>query len=107
MWAVDGATDGVCMTSATRTDAWTYDDFTSPRLDPDRWRVMSIVGADGRTHQYQDRNARVRTGDGRLELTVNPFTRFHDSDPRQNNAKQMYRSARRFAVPATGRLTFE
>jgi hypothetical protein len=68
---------------------------------------MSITGADGRTHQYQDRNAEVRTGDGRLQLTVNPFTRFHDSDPRQNNAKQFYRSVRRFGVPEAGPLTFE
>ncbi|BCB91793.1 DUF6081 family protein [Phytohabitans suffuscus] len=95
------------MTSALRTDAWTYDDFTSGELDPARWSIMSISGADGRTHRYQDRNALVRTGDGRLELTVNPFTRFHDTDPRQNNAKQMYRSVRRFAVPEAGRLTFE
>lgn len=95
------------MTSALRTNAWTYDDFTSPELDPARWTIMSITGADGQTHRYQDRNARTRTGDGRFELTVNPFTRFHDTDPRQNNAKQMYRSVRRFAVPAEGQLTFE
>ncbi|MEV1056850.1 DUF6081 family protein [Micromonospora chalcea] len=95
------------MTSALRTSAWTYDDFTGRELDPARWAVMSITGADGQTHRYQDRNARVRTGDGRLELTVDPFTRFHDTDPRQNNAKQMYRSVRRFAVPAEGTLTVE
>lgn len=108
-----GGTDGGGMTSLPQTeslpqtDAWTYDDFTSAELDPALWTIMSIAGADGQRHQYRDRNARVRTGDGRLELTVNPFTRFHDTDPRQNNAKQMYRSVRRFAVPATGRLTFE
>ncbi len=93
--------------SLPQTDAWTYDDFTRAELDPGRWTVMSITGADGERHQYRDRNARIRTGDGRLELTVNPFTRFHDRDPRQNNAKQMYRSVRRFAVPPAGRLSFE
>jgi hypothetical protein len=107
MSTVGGGSDGVFMTSALKTNAWTYDDFTSRQLDPARWRIMAIVGADGETHQYQDRNAQVRCGDRRLELTVNPFTRFHDTDPRQNNAKQMYRSVRRFAVPAAGRLTFE
>ncbi|GAA4444168.1 DUF6081 family protein [Phytohabitans houttuyneae] len=95
------------MRSALKTNAWTYDDFTSGELDPARWTVMSIAGADGQTHTYQDRNARVHTGDGRLELTVNPFTRFHDSDPRQNNAKQMYRSVRRFTAPPAGELAFE
>lgn len=95
------------MRSALKTNAWTYDDFTTAEVDPARWTIMSITGADGLTHQYRDRNARVRTGDGRLELTVHPFTRFHDTDPRQNNAKQMYRSVRRFAVPEEGELAFE
>ncbi|MCD0448655.1 DUF6081 family protein [Actinocorallia sp. API 0066] len=95
------------MRSALQTSPWTYDDFTGGEIDPARWRIMSIAGADGETHQYRDRNARVRTGNGSLELTVNPFTRFHDTDPRQNNAKQMYRSVHRFAVPDAGLLTFE
>lgn len=95
------------MTSAVQTGSWTYDDFTSERLDPGRWTVMSIAGADGRIHEYLDRNAQVRTGDGRLRMTVNPFTRFHDADPRQNNAKVMYRSVHRFGIPAAGSLTFE
>jgi hypothetical protein len=98
------------MTSALETNAWTnnwtYDDFTSGELDPGRWTVMSMVGADGVVHPYRDRNARVRTGDGRLELTVSPFTRFHDSDPRQNNAKHMFRSVQRFGTPERGSLTF-
>ncbi|MEV0776495.1 DUF6081 family protein [Streptomyces sp. NPDC050433] len=95
------------MTSAPETSTWTYDDFTTVELDPARWRIMSMEGADGERRRYQDRNARLRTGDGRFELTVDPFSRFHDTDPRRNNAKQMYRSVRRFAVPAEGRLTFE
>lgn len=95
------------MTPAPRTNGWTYDDFTGGELDPARWSIMSIAGTDGETRHYRDRNAQARTGDGHFELTVNPFTRFHDTDPRQNNAKQMYRSVRRFAVPVAGRLTFE
>ncbi|MEV6752874.1 DUF6081 family protein [Streptomyces sp. NPDC051214] len=95
------------MTWAPEKDTWTYDDFTSGELDPARWQIMAIDGADGESHQYRDRNARVRTGDGHFELTVNPFSRFHDTDPRQNNAKQMYRSVRRFSVPTAGELTFE
>lgn len=106
MTADSGGADGVLMTSALRTNAWTYDDFTSGELDPARWCVMSTAGADGVRHRYEDRNTRIRTGHGRLELTVDPFTRFHDTDPRQNNAKQFYRSVRRFTVPAAGALTF-
>ncbi|MEO3850147.1 DUF6081 family protein [Streptomyces sp. B8F3] len=95
------------MTSASVASTWTYDDFTRGALDPARWRVMEMTGAGGVRHEYRDDNARVGTGDGRLTLTVNPFSRFHDTDPRRNNAKQMYRSVRRFDVPAGGRLTFE
>ena len=87
-------------------DTWTYDDFTGDDLDG-RWAVMTVPGAGGERHAYQDANAEVRTGDGHLELTVHPFSRFHDTDPRQNNAKQFYRSAERFDVPAGGRLTVE
>ncbi|MFF1715875.1 DUF6081 family protein [Streptomyces sp. NPDC058268] len=95
------------MTSAPEKNVWTYDDFTSRELDSARWKIMAINGADGERHRYQDRNARMRIDEGRFEVTVNPFTRFHDTDPRQNNAKQMYQSVRRFPVPAAGDLTFE
>jgi hypothetical protein len=95
------------MTTRTESLIWTYDDFTGAGLDPDRWTVMTVPGADGQRYAYEDRNAVVRTGFGGLELTVHPFSRFHDSDPRQNNAKQMYRSVQRFAVPPDGQLTFE
>jgi hypothetical protein len=95
------------MSLAPEIDAWTYDDFTSGELDPARWRILAVKGANGERHAYQDRNARPRTGDGRFEVTVNPFSRFHDTDPIQNNAKQMYRSVQRFTVPAGGQLKVE
>lgn len=85
----------------------TYDDFTGRELDPARWEILSVPGQDGERYAYQDRNAVVSTGDGHLEVTVNPFTRFHDTDRRQNHAKQMYRSTERFLVPDGGELTFE
>nr|WP_042178314.1 DUF6081 family protein [Kibdelosporangium sp. MJ126-NF4]CEL13106.1 hypothetical protein [Kibdelosporangium sp. MJ126-NF4]CTQ98793.1 hypothetical protein [Kibdelosporangium sp. MJ126-NF4] len=92
------------MSSATETVAWTYDDFTSDALDPARWKILEVVGPDGERHAYQDRNARLRTGDGHFELTVHPFSRFHDVDPLQNNAKQMYESVQRLTVPVGGHL---
>lgn len=95
------------MSVAPATSTWTYDDFTSAELDPDRWTIMVVPGRNGERHAYRDRNARVRTGDGRFELTIDPFSRFHDSDPVQNNAKQMYRSVRRFAVPEGVELRVE
>lgn len=95
------------MTSASETVAWTYDDFTSDELDPARWRILAARGADGERYPYEDRNARTRTGDGRFELTINPFSRFHDTNPLENHAKQMYQSAQRFHVPPGGGLKVE
>lgn len=95
------------MVATTQTDAWTYDDFAGAELDPARWEVMTVPGPGGEPIPYRDDNALVRTGDGALEVTVHPFTRFHDTDRRLNNAKQFFRSAERFAVPRRGELTFE
>jgi hypothetical protein len=86
---------------------WIYDDFTDAELSPARWAILRAKGPDGTLYPYQDRNATVRTGDGAVELTIVPFTRFHDSNPLQNNAKQMYCSVERIPVPATGSLTVE
>jgi hypothetical protein len=95
------------MNSVPEMAMWTYDDFTGEELDPARWRILTVRGVDGEQHAYQDRNARWRTGDGRFELTIDPFSRFHDTDPKQNNAKQMYQSVQRFTVPAAGQLRLE
>lgn len=84
-----------------------YDDFTAATLDPERWTILTAKGPDGSLHPYADRNAAVVTGDGEVAITVNPFTRFHDTDPLRNNAKQMYRSTERIDVPPSGDLVVE
>jgi len=84
-----------------------YDDFTATALDPERWTILRAKGPDGSLHPYEDRNAHVTTGDGAVEISIKPFSRFHDTDPLRNNAKQMYRSTQRIEVPADGALTVE
>lgn len=79
----------------------TYDEFTGHELDPRRWTVLTVPGG----YTFEDRNAVVQAGGGHLEVTVNPFTRFHDTDPRQDFAKQFYYSVERFDVPPNGQLT--
>ncbi|MBQ1023703.1 DUF6081 family protein [Micromonospora sp. C95] len=95
------------MSATPSPTAWTYDDFTTPALDPDRWEILRVSGNDGVRHAYQDRNARLHCGDGAFEMSIVPFSRFHDTSPIQNNAKQMYRSTQRFLAPAEGELRFE
>jgi 2-amino-4-deoxychorismate synthase len=84
-----------------------YDDFAGPRLDPGHWNLVEVKDADGIAHEYSDPNAMVRTGNGQLEVTVNPFTRFHDRVPMLNNAKQMYISAEPIGLDRGCETTFE
>ncbi|WBB50425.1 DUF6081 family protein [Verrucosispora sp. WMMA2044] len=95
------------MSTTPAPTAWTYDDFTAPVIDSDRWELLRVPGPDGVLHTYQDRNARLHSGDGGFEMSIVPFSRFHDTSPIQNNAKQMYRSVQRFLVPTQGELRFE
>lgn len=84
-----------------------YDDFAGPRLDPERWNLVAVKDADGIAHQYSDKNAVVRTGNGQFTMTVNPFTRFHDRVPMLNNAKQMYISTELVGFAPGSETTFE
>lgn len=95
------------MTAMQSDTAWIYDDFSTSTLDPAKWTILQVQGADGRSYPYQDRNAELRTGDGVFELSIIPFTRFHDTNPLENNAKQMYRTVEPIEVPADGMLTAE
>jgi hypothetical protein len=81
-----------------------YDDFTASRLDA-RWAIAEI-DHDGTRYPYTDPNAVVCTGDGRLELTIRPFSRYHDSIQVLNNPKQLYVSTRRFPTPPGSEVTF-
>jgi hypothetical protein len=71
-------------------------------LDERYWRVMVVPDGSGEPVRYLDDNARVDTGRDGLCATIDPFSRFHDTDPRRNNAKLMYLSTARIPVPATG-----
>lgn len=84
-----------------------YDDFTSPEVHPDRWVVAEFRAPDGSMSAATDRNAQVTTGNGRLRVHVNPFTRFHDEVPILNNPKQLFVSKQRIATPPGSVVTFE
>ncbi|WP_207782128.1 DUF6081 family protein [Phytoactinopolyspora limicola] len=86
-----------------------YDSFLerSTQLDPSRWEIVRMRDQNGTVHEYRDRNARVRAGDGRLNISVLPFTRFHDTDPMGNNAKLLCLSTEHFKAPPGLELIFE
>ena len=84
-----------------------YEDFTSSELDPERWSVAAFRGPDGDLSPCMDRNAVIRIGNGRLQASIRPFTRFHDSVPILNNPKLLYLSTRRFETPPGSVTRFE
>lgn len=84
-----------------------YDDFSAGALDPSRWSVAELRQAEGPPYRYADPNAVVRTGDGRLEVAINPFSRFHDRVQVLNNPKQLYISSWRFDTPPGTVVEFE
>jgi hypothetical protein len=92
---------------AVRQEQVVYDDFRAPELDAGRWSIAQMRQADGPPYPYEDPNARVRTGDGRLELTINPFSRWHDEVQTLNNPKQLYLSTRRFPTEPGTVVEFE
>lgn len=62
---------------------------------------------DGSHWEYREPGAFVVVRHGWLQVAVVPFTRSHDRFQVLDNAKHMYYSRQRFAVPDGGRVTFE
>jgi hypothetical protein len=71
-------------------------------LDRRYWRIVEVTDADGERCAYRDGNARVRVGPAEVVATIDPFSRFDDTDPRRNHAKLLYLSTERLPVPASG-----
>jgi hypothetical protein len=68
----------------------TYDDFRTPLINPDKWATAKLPLGDGKMWEYLDPNTVIRTGDGRCEITVNPFSRSHDSIQIADNPKTLF-----------------
>lgn len=85
----------------------TYDALTAAVLRSDRWTIAQMRDEHGVTHPYADPNAQVQTGDGWFEVTIDPFTRFHDTVQVLNNPKQLYMSTQRIATPPGTEVCFE
>ena len=61
----------------------------------------------GQRWDYREPNSVVLVRDGWLQVAAVPYTRGHDHVQILDNAKHMYFSKERFAVPSGGRITFE
>src|SRR3989304_6507239 len=83
-----------------------YDPFTTPHLDPNKWTIAAFPLGNGEFWRWEEPDAKVKTGDGKLEITVNPYTRFHNQVQIFDNPKHLILGTRNFAVPEKGVISF-
>lgn len=77
-------------------------------LEPDgHWAIGAFPLPGGGTWQYREPAAVVLVRNGWLQVAAVPYTRGNDRVQILDNAKHMYFSKERFAVPPGGRITFE
>jgi hypothetical protein len=83
----------------------TYDDFSSDAPSPEFWQVAGVPLGDGAFWMYQDANARVSCSDNRCTISIQQFSRHHDTVQIFDNPKQLYLSTHAWATGG-GPLTF-
>src|SRR5690242_6788469 len=83
-----------------------YSNFASIVTGEGDWLPAGFPQPDGSFWQYQEPGAVVIIQDGFLRVAAVPYTRAHNSQQILDNAKHMYFSARQFAPPAGGSITF-
>jgi hypothetical protein len=77
-------------------------------LEPDsQWAIGAFPLPDGGMWEYKEPGAVVLVRNGWLQVAAVPYTRANDRVQILDNAKHMYFSKERFAVPPGGRITFE
>jgi uncharacterized protein DUF6081 len=90
-----------------QTETTIYDDMSKKNVDPAKWRIMSFPMGNGETWTWAEPKARLESRAGGLALTIDPFTRKHDTVHMFDDPKQLYGSTRSFPVSQTGITTFE
>lgn len=71
------------------------------------WVQAGFALPDGTRWDYREPGAVAIVRNGWLQVAAVPYTRSNDRVQILDNAKQMYFSKERFAVPEGGRITFE
>jgi hypothetical protein len=83
-----------------------YSNFSSIVTGEGDWVVGGFPLPDGGFWQFQEPNAVVIVQGGYLRVAAVPYTRKHDTIQFLDNAKHMYFSARQFAPPERGTISF-
>ncbi len=90
-----------------KTESALYDDLSKGRIDPARWNILSFPIGNGETWTYAEPNARIASRGGGSALTIDPFTRKHDTVHMFDDPKQLYASTRTFPVSQEGVTVLE
>ncbi len=83
-----------------------YSGFAAVVTGEGDWIPAGFPTPDGGFWQFQEPGAIVIVQDGFLRVAAVPYTRRHDSIQFLDNAKHMYFSARTFAPPPDGTISF-
>jgi hypothetical protein len=92
--------------TAAQEEIIEYSNFSSIVTGEGDWVAGGFPLADGSFWQFREPGAVVIVQDGFLRVAAVPYTRKHDSIQFLDNAKHMYFSARTFAPPARGTISF-
>ncbi len=90
-----------------KTEGFLYDDLSNGRIDPAKWNILSFPMGSGETWTYAEPKARVEPRGGGTALTVDPFTRKHDTIHMFDDPKQLYASTRTFPIHQDGVTVLE
>jgi hypothetical protein len=92
--------------AASGEEVIAYSNFASIVTGEGDWMPAGFPLEDGGFWQYHEPNAVVIVQDGFLRVAAVPYTRAHNSVQILDNAKHMYFSARTFAPPEGGAISF-
>jgi len=101
-----GAEDLVVATPDSLEETRIYGGFADLFKESSPWVQGGFPQPDGTFWLYREPNAIVIAQAGRLRVTAAPLTRAHHKVQILDNAKHMYFSRERFAVPENGSIAF-
>ncbi len=85
----------------------TYDALSTGKVDPSKWKILSFPMGNGEVWTWAEPKARLESRNEGLALTIDPFTRKHDSVHMFDDPKQLYGSSESFPVSKEGGTVFE
>ena len=90
-----------------QTETSVYDEMSKDEVDSSRWKILSFPMGNGENWTWAEPKARLAARGGGLALTIDPFTRHHDTIHMFDDPKQLYGSTRTFPVSKSGVTVFD